>query len=138
MPQYKKIFCCEILAPTGKILGVEAVLAVLPLADGMLGVLADHSPLIGIVGAGLLTITQPDDKVHEYFVAGGFAHVHSNAVSLLVEECTPISALDAAQIQEEIARAESLPAETFAQQQQRRKALSIANTKLKLTQKKAG
>lgn len=88
--QYTKLFCCEILTPSGRILGVDAVSATLPMADGMLGVLAERAPLIGELGSGLLTIEQPGGIVNRFAVKGGFAYVLNNGVSILAEEAAPV------------------------------------------------
>lgn len=133
MSNYQKLFCAEVLTPAGKVLGVEAVSAIVPLEDGLLGVLADRAPLVGKMGAGQLTIEQPGGVVHKFFVAGGFAHVGVNALSVLVEQCEPADKVTAEQAAEELKQAEALPIETGAQKERRRNAVAVASAKLRLT-----
>jgi F-type H+-transporting ATPase subunit epsilon len=68
----------------------EAESIVVPGADGLYGVLANHAPMIGVVRDGLLSVRGPDG--HRWFVVGeGIAEIGGNAVSLAVETARPVS-----------------------------------------------
>jgi len=133
---YEKIFTCEVLTPAGKAMSAEAVSAIVPLVDGLLGVLADRAPLIAEVGAGLLAVEEKGGARHEYFVAGGFANVRDNTLSILAEECEPIEKLDPGEADRLLQEAQSLPAENDAEKHRRRQATAVASARLNAANKK--
>ena len=73
---------CVIVTPEKAILDEKADFIVLPMIDGELGVLPQHTPLIGRLGKGELRISR-GDSVQKWQVAGGFAQVRGNVVTVL-------------------------------------------------------
>lgn len=71
-----------IVTPEKAVLDERADFIVLPMIDGELGVLPKHAPLIGRLGTGELRIKK-DGTVTKWQVAGGFAQVRSNVVTVL-------------------------------------------------------
>ena len=64
--------------------GVDMVVA--PGADGTLGILPQHAPLMtAISNTGTATITELDGKSSELFVSDGFAQVQHNVLTLVCE-----------------------------------------------------
>ena len=132
MQVYHKQFRCEVLTPAGPVVKTEAVLARLPLMDGSLGVLAGRAPMMALLGAGPLEIQKPDGAEDRYFVAGGFAHVRGNSLSILAEQCTPVGELDHQAVTAEMETANGMPADSPEQRTRRRRALAVASAKMKL------
>ena len=116
----------------------QAVSVIFPAADGLAGVLAHCGPIASTLGAGPLTVEQADGHKLEYFVAGGFAHVRDDVVTILAEECQPTDCLsaDVARRQLEEARAEAgRPAVPLDARQW---ALQVARARLRVAEKHAG
>ncbi len=134
MSQYNKKFKVQIITPAGKLLDVESVSAIVPLADGQIGLLADHMPLVGLVGAGALTVRQSDDSTLEYFVAGGFAHFRDNSLSILAEEAAKADTLDATAANARLEEAKKLPSTNPVERQRRTATLAVATARLKVAQ----
>lgn len=95
MPQYGRKFCFEVLTMDGKNFVADAVSVTFPATDGMVGVLAGRAPLIASIGIGTLSVQDDQGKHKYYFVAGGFARVRENAMTLLADICQPLEQINA-------------------------------------------
>ena len=74
----------EVVTPERRVLA-EAVDSVnVPGANGELGILPGHTPLISQLQTGTLTYVQ-DGKSSSLHVTGGFVEVHDDHVSVLAE-----------------------------------------------------
>jgi F-type H+-transporting ATPase subunit epsilon len=133
---YQKQFCIEIFTPEARIAGLDAVSVSLPARDGQLGILAGHSPLVAMMGAGVMFIVGPGGEETKYFVSGGFAHIREDAVTVLAEECLPTDWIDAEEAWQALQAAKSMPAETDEQWDARDEAVRRARTKFNLAQEK--
>jgi len=134
MPEYHAPFRCELLTPSGSAFASQVVFAVVPAADGQLGILGQRAPVVAAMGAGRLAVQLPDGQTREYFVAGGFAQMRDNALTVLAERCVPLERLDPSAAWDEIEKAKSLPADTRAAAARRAEAISVARTKLRVAQ----
>lgn len=135
MARYRKPFPFEVLTPQGRLCAIEAVSAVFPASDGLVGVLGGHGPLVALMGAGPLTVQQLQGPTHEFYVAGGFAHVRDGALTILAEECARLEDMDREAAWEEIERARALPAETDEEVARRDQRLAVARIKFSVVQK---
>ena len=80
-----RTFTCRLITPDGEVFRRDAVSVRFPALDGQVGVLADHAPMISLVGTGGMTVsTGPDDGLFVE-VAGGFAEVRNNVLTILAE-----------------------------------------------------
>ena len=84
---------CRIITPEDTIFDGEADLVIARIADGELGVLVDHSPLVSTVEIGDVRIHQ-DDERHIFATSDGFFKVSENLVQVLVEEAIPAEEID--------------------------------------------
>ena len=84
---------CRIITPEETIFDGEADLVIARIADGELGVLVDHSPLVSTVEIGDVRIYQ-DDERHIFATSDGFFKVSENLVQILVEEAVPARQID--------------------------------------------
>ncbi|MFN0058878.1 MAG: ATP synthase F1 subunit epsilon [Planctomycetota bacterium] len=82
---FDKSFSCELLTPEGAIYKGQATSVVAPGADGQVGILSGHAPLITALGKGELRIKTADGASSRYQVAGGFMEVLKNKVTVLAE-----------------------------------------------------
>ena len=135
MVDFHRQFHCEVITPEGPVFAGEAVSAIFPAPDGLVGVLGGRGPLATLLSGGPLTVRQAEGSENEYYVAGGFARFHENTLVLLAEECVPIEAIDAEAAWQQIQRAQAMPRETDEQIALRDQALDAARAKFKLAQK---
>ena len=129
-------FRCEILTPDGVSESMEAAGVVFPASDGQMGVLGGRAPLLAMIGAGPLTVEETTGRKLAYFIAGGFARMNEDLLTILAEECVPVEQLDPETIWGQIQQAHKLPRQTQAQIDRREEALHIAQTKFALAQKR--
>jgi F0F1-type ATP synthase epsilon subunit len=86
-PEHDHRLRCVIVTPERAVLDAPADFVVLPMIDGELGVLPQHAPLIGRLGAGELRITR-NEAVHKWQIIGGFAQIRANVVTVLTGKAT--------------------------------------------------
>jgi F-type H+-transporting ATPase subunit epsilon len=84
---------CRIITPEETIFDGEANLVIARIADGELGVLVDHAPLVSTVEIGDVRIHQ-DELRHIFATSDGFFKVSENLVQILVEEAIPAGEID--------------------------------------------
>jgi F-type H+-transporting ATPase subunit epsilon len=84
----------ELVSPE-KLLKSEPVeMVVVPGAEGDLGILPGHSPLIATVRPGVIQIQQGGKVTESIFVAGGFCEVSPERCTVLAEEAMPVDSID--------------------------------------------
>jgi len=81
---------CELLTPEGALYSGAVDMVVAPAADGEVGILVNHAPLITALGVGTLSLKTKDGPAR-WRVAGGFLEVFNNQVSVLAEKAEPVS-----------------------------------------------
>ncbi len=80
-------FHVQIFTPEKMLFEGEVSSLVAPGAEGYLGVLAHHAPLVTTLGDGTLTLRQAKE-VTEYHISGGFLEVHDNQATVLADRLT--------------------------------------------------
>ncbi len=83
----------EVVTPQRVVLRERAEAVVVPSAEGYLGVLAGHAPMVAVVGLGIVRFGQFHGPKRKMAVTGGFMEVSGNRVTILA---------DAAELAEEI------------------------------------
>jgi F-type H+-transporting ATPase subunit epsilon len=79
-------FNMRVVTPDGEAWHGRATSVVIPGLDGYLGVWAHHEPLIAGVGVGSLMIKTAEERVVSFLaIAGGFAEVTQDGVTILAE-----------------------------------------------------
>ena len=84
---------CRVITPEEVIYDGEADLVIARIADGDLGVLVDHSPLVSSVEVGEVRIREGDEQL-VYATSDGFFKVSENLVQVLVEEAVYVDDID--------------------------------------------
>ena len=79
-----KSISLEIVTPERLVLKDEIDFVVLPAAEGELGILPGHTPLLAQLKDGELRITR-NDETRLFAVSGGFAEVHPSKVAVFAE-----------------------------------------------------
>ncbi len=86
----------ELVSPQ-KLLKSEPVeMVVVPGAEGDLGVLPNHSPLIATVRPGVIDVHEGGKVKEQIFVAGGFCEISTTRCTVLAEEAVLVGDLDKA------------------------------------------
>lgn len=76
----------EIVSPDRIVLSKTVEMVVLPAAEGEMGVLVNHAPMIVTLKAGTIRVTEGGRVTGEYPVDGGFAEVTGERVTVLATE----------------------------------------------------
>ena len=87
-------FQLSVLTPERPVLDEEVVSIIAPGAQGYLGVLAHHAPLITSLVPGKLTIREPNGRVAIYAISGGFLEVSNNKATILADALEPPEDID--------------------------------------------
>jgi len=96
---------CRVITPEEVIYDGEADLVIARIADGDIGVLVDHSPLVSTMEPGEVRIRE-DDEQHVYAISDGFFKVSENLVQVLVEEAVVPEDIDIDETENRIEEAE--------------------------------
>jgi len=96
---------CRVITPEEVVYDGEADLVIARIADGDLGVLVDHSPLVSTVEVGEVRIRQ-DDEQRVYATSDGFFKVSENLVQVLVEEAVSVEDIDVDAAEDRVEAAE--------------------------------
>ncbi len=104
MAEGRQLFC-RIITPEEMIFDGEADLVVARIADGEIGVLVDHAPVVSTVEFGEVRITEGEEK-HIYATSDGFFKVSENLVQVLVEEAVPAGEIDVGEAENRVEEAE--------------------------------
>ena len=86
----------ELVSPERLLKSEPVEMVVVPGAEGDLGVLPGHSPLIATVRPGVIQIHQGGSVKESIFVAGGFCEVSPERCTVLAEEAVPVDSIDKA------------------------------------------
>ncbi len=81
----------EIVSPEKLLLSRPVDMVVIPGAEGDLGVLPGHSPMIVMLRGGTIRIYEGSQVVNRLFVAGGFAEITPDRCTVLANEAVPLN-----------------------------------------------
>jgi F-type H+-transporting ATPase subunit epsilon len=105
----------DLVSPEKLLLSVLADMVTVPGAEGYMGVMAGHSPLVSTLRAGMIDVNigGKDDR---YFIRGGFAEINPEKITVLAEEAIPMTELDIAVLDQRIrdAQEDEIAAKTDA------------------------
>jgi len=85
----------ELVSPEKLLVSQPVTMVVVPGAEGTLGVLPGHAPMIVTVKPGVIDIYGNDmaTVTQRIFVAGGFCEITADRVTVLAEEAADLEAL---------------------------------------------
>jgi F-type H+-transporting ATPase subunit epsilon len=98
-------FQLEIVTPEKLVVRDNAEEAQIPGANGYIGVLPGHAPLITELGAGEISY-RSGGQLHRYATAWGFAEILPDRVTVLAETVEPAEQIDVSRAQQSLAKAE--------------------------------
>ncbi len=94
-------FHFDLVSPEQMVFSGEVEHVVIPGAEGELGVLAGHAPLVTMLRPGILTVLEPG-PAQRIVVGGGFAEVNPDGLTVLAELAIPIELFDRGHLAEQI------------------------------------
>ena len=90
-------FLLELVSPERLLLSRQVEMATIPAAEGEMGVLPGHSPMIVTLRGGVIRVRENGAETERLFVGGGFAEVSPERVTVLADEATPLASLSRAE-----------------------------------------
>jgi F-type H+-transporting ATPase subunit epsilon len=119
-------FQLELVSPARLLLSRAVEMAVLPSAEGEMGVLPGHSPMIVNLRGGVIRVRENGQDTERLFVAGGFAEVTPTRCTVLADEATPVATLSRAAAEARLREAEAALAEVPADATPERREAAMA------------
>ena len=111
MAAMEKEFQVRVITPEKIAYEHAAVSARFPGVDGLIGVLANHAPMIEAMAPGILRVCEPEGRTVEMFVSEGFVEVRDNVMKLVCEAGELPEEVDLERAKEAEARARALLAD---------------------------
>jgi F-type H+-transporting ATPase subunit epsilon len=101
-------FEVSLVTPDGSAFDGEAELLIVPGADGEIGVLARHAPLVALLKAGSTRVhVRRNQDVREFVTGPGFFKVEQDRALALVDDAVDVDEIDAARAQEQLEAAQA-------------------------------
>ena len=101
-------FEVSLVTPDGPVFEGEAEMLIVPGADGEIGVLARHAPLVAMLKAGSTRVhVRRDDEVREFATGPGFFKVEQDRALALVDDAVDANEIDDARAREQLETAQA-------------------------------
>jgi F-type H+-transporting ATPase subunit epsilon len=100
-------FTAEVLTPEGEVFNEEVEMVSTRTETGSIGILAHHTPLLGMLTPSELRLYRSESDVVTFAQGEGYVQVADNHVLVLVEDAVTKDDLDVADLREKLSRAES-------------------------------
>lgn len=97
----------EIVSPERLLLSQPVDMVVVPAAEGELGVLPGHSPMIVMLRGGTISIYSGTQVTQRLFVAGGFAEITPERCTVLADEAVAVAELNRGEAERRVSEAEA-------------------------------
>jgi F-type H+-transporting ATPase subunit epsilon len=85
----------ELVSPAKLLVSEPVDMVVVPGSEGDFGALAKHAPMITTVRPGVIEVHDGGKVSNRIFVAGGFAEVNEERITVLAEEAIPVAEINA-------------------------------------------
>ena len=117
----KATFQVEVLTPEGEVFNEQVEMLSTRTTVGSLGVLANHTPLLGMLEPTELRLYRSESEIVRFAQGEGYIQVGDNKALVLVEDALEPTALDVAELRDKLATAtaEAEAAETGTEAQRR-------------------
>ncbi len=108
MADERRTFSVSLVTPEGSAWEGEAEMLIVPGADGEVGVLARHAPLVAMLQAGSTRVyVRRDGEVREFATGPGFFKVEQDRALALVDDAVDAREIDTARAQEQLETAQA-------------------------------
>jgi len=119
----------DLVSPERLLLSTDAEMVTIPGADGYMGVMPGHMPLVSTLRPGMIDV-QAGGRDERFFIRGGFAEVSPTKLTVLAEEAIPMSEMDIAVLDQRIRDAEEDLAAAKTDQERHRASEMLDDLKL--------
>jgi F-type H+-transporting ATPase subunit epsilon len=119
-------FLLELVSPERLLLSRQVEMATIPAAEGEMGVLPGHSPMMVALRGGVIRVRENGAESERLFVAGGFAEVSPERCTVLADEATPVASVSRAEAERRLREAEEALAATTADDPPERREAALA------------
>jgi F-type H+-transporting ATPase subunit epsilon len=119
-------FLLELVSPERLLLSRQVEMATIPAAEGEMGVLPGHSPMMVALRGGVIRVRENGAESERLFVAGGFAEVSPERCTVLADEATPVASVSRAEAERRLREAEEAMAATTADDPPERREAALA------------
>lgn len=119
-------FQLELVSPARLLLSRPVEMAILPAAEGEMGVLPGHAPMIVALRGGVIRVTEGGQVTERLFVGGGFAEITQDRVTVLADDATPVASLSKAAAAGVLATAEAALADANTMVPEKREQAMVA------------
>jgi len=131
-----KTFQCTLVTPQKQVLAEQLTYASIPAWDGQIGIAPARAPLLVKLGDGALRLDLAEGEPRWFFLAGGFAQMKDNRLSLLTDEAVPADEIVTQEAQQALEEATQLSAGgDLDEVDQRRRRIDRARTLMRLAEK---
>jgi F-type H+-transporting ATPase subunit epsilon len=96
----------EIVSPDKLLLSQPVDMAVIPAAEGEMGVLEGHAPMIVLLRGGTIVLHEGGQPTARLFVSGGFAEITPERCTVLADEAIPVAEVSRAAADQRLVAAE--------------------------------
>ncbi len=122
----------ELVSPERLLVSQAVEMVVVPGAEGDIGVLPGHAPLISNVRPGIIAIFEGSKVAQRIFVAGGFAEVTAERCAVLAESATMLEDIERATVEAEMrnAREDLAEAKDDAARNRLEQAIAVGEAKI--------
>ena len=100
-----RAFPLTIATPLATLFQGEAEALRVPAANGQLGVLAGHAPLVAALTVGEVRVIEPSGAEHSFASAGGVLRVETDGVAVVSEIAEAAESIDVARAHKALERA---------------------------------
>ncbi|MTI00270.1 F0F1 ATP synthase subunit epsilon [Roseibium sp. RKSG952] len=101
-----ELFQFELVSPERQLLSEQVLEVIVPGTEGEFGVMKNHAAFMSTIKPGILKVRKNGDGLDEYFVRGGFADVTEAGLTVLAEQATPVTEINADILNQHIKDAE--------------------------------
>ena len=122
----------ELVSPERLLVSEAVEMVVAPGAEGDIGVLPGHAPLISNVRPGIIAVFEDNTVTERIFVAGGFAEVTPERCTVLAEAATLLEDIDRAAVEADMrnAREDLADAKDDATRDRLEQAIAVGEAKI--------
>lgn len=128
-------FKLDVVTPERTVVSEEVESLVVPAADGYLGVLAGHAPLLCLVRPGEVTVIK-EGKGRRFAVSSGFLEVSGNRAILLADSLEEAHEIDAGRARRSLEQATTVDAR-LKDREAAETAAERARARIKVAERKA-
>jgi F-type H+-transporting ATPase subunit epsilon len=113
-------FQVEVLTPEGQIFNDEVEMVSTRTTLGLIGILANHSPVLGTLEPTELRLHKSETEILRFAQSEGYLQVGGNHVMLLLQDAVAVDQLDASALRERLTEAQR-ELEAAAEESERRR-----------------